>query len=110
MKKIILSVFAFALLGVLTANAQEGKKDTLTKPDKLEIKNGCCNMKNGCTMRDGKMMLYKDGKCTLMTKTITMSNGTVCTPQGECIMRDGTKTFIMEGQCCDMQGVIVVAK
>ena len=39
---------------------------------------------NGCTMKDGKMMMMKGGKMTPMTETMTMSDGSVCMTDGTC--------------------------
>ena len=59
---------------------------------------------NGCTMKDGKMMMMKGGKMTPMTATMTMSDGSVCMTDGTCKMKDGTTMTMTEGQCMMMNG------
>ncbi len=64
----------------------------------------CCTMADCCVMKDGKMMMMKDGKMTPMDKDMTMKNGAKCTTNGECIMKDGKKMMMKDGQCMDMEG------
>ena len=59
---------------------------------------------NGCTMKDGKMMMMKGGKMTPMTENKTMSDGSVCMTDGTCKMKDGTTMTMTEGQCMMMNG------
>lgn len=57
-----------------------------------------------CMMKEGKMMVMKDGKAIPMEKDMTMKNGTKCMMNGECIMKDGKKLRMKEGECMDMNG------
>lgn len=61
-------------------------------------------MKDCCMMKDGKMMVFKDGKMTRMKKSMTMENGTICKRNGVCIMKDGTRVKMKEGNCMDNSG------
>ncbi|MBT2557980.1 hypothetical protein J7E24_09305 [Hymenobacter sp. ISL-91] len=60
--------------------------------------------KDGCTMKDGKMMTMMDGKMMPMTKDMTMSDGSVCKTDGTCTMKDGTTMTMKDGQCMMMDG------
>lgn len=94
-KKMISTVFASLLVMVLcfasTNLSAQTKKDS-TK------------MKECCMMKDGKMMVCKDGVTMPMEKDMTMKNGTVCMVNGECVMKDGKKMTMKEGECIDMNG------
>ena len=57
-----------------------------------------------CMMKEGKMMVMKNGKTMPMKKTMLMKNGTKCMVNGECIMRDGSKMQLKEGYCMEMSG------
>ena len=61
-------------------------------------------MKDCCMMKEGKMMVCKDGVTMPMEKDMTMKNGTVCMVNGECVMKDGKKMTMKEGECMDMNG------
>ena len=74
-----------------------------TKPMRGKMHHGQMAM-NGCTMKDGKMMLMQGGKTMPMTKDMTMSDGTVCTADGTCKMKDGTTTTMKNDQCMMMDG------
>lgn len=93
--KMLTKMFAAMLVLALcftTSNAfaQTKAKGTMTKD--------CCMMKNG------KMVMVKDGKTMPMDKDMKMSNGTTCMVNGECIMKDGKKMTMKEGDCMDMSG------
>jgi hypothetical protein len=60
--------------------------------------------KDHCVMRHGKMYVMKDGKKTLMDKTMTFSNGMECNPDGTCKMKDGTTMKMKNGDMMDMDG------
>lgn len=63
-------------------------------------------MKDGCMMKDGKMMCMKEGKTMPMHKVVTMKNGTKCKANGKCKMKDGTKMKMKEGECMNMSGTM----
>ncbi len=90
-KTVMATMFAMVLfLMVSNANAQ--------------TKNKHHEMKNGCMMKEGKMVCMKDGKTMPMDKAMTMKNGTTCMTNGECTMKDGKKMMMKEGDCMDMNG------
>ena len=61
-------------------------------------------MKDCCMMKDGKMMVMKNGKTMPMEKDMIMKNGTTCMVSGECVMKDGSKMMMKDGDCIDMNG------
>jgi hypothetical protein len=61
-------------------------------------------MKDCCMMKDGKMMMIKDGKKMAMDTDMTMPNGTMVMKDGTCTMKDGTKMVMKEGDRMDMDG------
>ncbi|MDQ3016442.1 MAG: hypothetical protein M3R25_06970 [Bacteroidota bacterium] len=62
------------------------------------------SMQHCCMMKDGKMMVMKNGKTRPMKKKITMKNGTKCMVNGECTMKDGKKMMMKEGDCMEKSG------
>ncbi len=87
------SLFMLFLMVIsLSTNAQINKENTMKKD--------CCMMKNG------QMMVMKDGEIMPMDKNMVMKNGTVCTVTGECILEDGTKMQMEEGDWMKMNGKI----
>ena len=60
--------------------------------------------KDGCMMKDGKMMMMKGGKMMPMTADMTMADGTMCMTDGTCKMKDGTTMKMEDGQCMMMNG------
>ena len=82
------------------AQAQTTPKN---KPMSGKMQKGKMAM-NGCTMKDGKMMMMKGGKMMPMTQNMTMSDGSMCMTDGTCKMKDGTTMKMKEGQCMMMNG------
>ena len=93
--KTISAIFASLLMLVACFTASSSYAQT---------KNDSAKMKDCCMMKDGKMMVMKDGKTIPMEKDMTMKNGTKCTTTGECTMKDGKKMMMNEGDCMDMNG------
>jgi hypothetical protein len=65
---------------------------------------------DGITMKNGKMMMVKEGKLTMMDYEMTMGNGMKVMPNGTIIKKDGTKIMLEEGQHIDMMGQMRNAK
>jgi hypothetical protein len=93
-KKTIATVFASILL-LLICSASNSFAQTKTKQ---------AMMKDCCMMKDGKMMVMKNGETMPMEKDMTMKNGTKCMTTGECTMKDGKKMMMKEGDCMEMSG------
>ena len=99
MRKLLVSTAQMAVVAVMLltaplAYAQDGGK----------MHYGGAMAMNGCTMKDGKMMMMQGGKMTPMTKDMTMSDGSMCMTDGTCKMKDGTTMKMKEGQCMMMDG------
>jgi X-X-X-Leu-X-X-Gly heptad repeat protein len=61
--------------------------------------------KKDCVMmKDGKMMVMKNGKSELMDNSIKLNNGTTVMTDGSIKMSDGSFKMLKEGQCMDMDG------
>ena len=61
---------------------------------------------DGVMMKDGKMMVLKDGKTMPMTKEMTMSDGTKVMPDGSVMKKDGTKMMMKDGDGMNMSGMM----
>ncbi len=64
-------------------------------------------MKDHIMMKDGKVMMIKDGKSMPADKELTLSNGTKVTVDGSVTMKDGTKTMMKEGDMMSMDGEMI---
>lgn len=62
--------------------------------------------KGYCLMKDGNMLLVKNGEMAPMTATLTMGYGSLCMPDGTCQRKDGTTVMLKEGQSMLMNGKI----
>ena len=62
--------------------------------------------KGYCLMKDGNMLLVKNGEMAPMTVTLTMGDGSLCMPDGTCQRKDGTTVMLKEGQSMLMNGKI----
>jgi hypothetical protein len=76
--------------------------------------NGNIIVKNGVLMKDGKMVMVKDGDMMPMKSEMTMSNGTKVTEdgtiirkmnEGEMMMMDGTTTTVKGGMKSKQGGI-----
>ena len=59
---------------------------------------------DGVMMKNGKLMMVKNGKMTLMDHEMSMSNGTKVMSNGTIMKKDGTKMMMKEGQHMNMAG------
>lgn len=59
---------------------------------------------DGVILKNGKMMMIKAGKTTLLDKSITMSNGTKIMTDGSYLMKNGSKMKLNEGDHMDLSG------
>jgi hypothetical protein len=72
------------------------QKEHMSKMDKP--------MKNCVMMKDGKMWVMKDGKSMEMTKTMTMTNGTMVMTDGTVKTKAGKTMMMKEGESMTMNG------
>ncbi len=94
-QKTIATVFASMLMLVLCFTASNSFAQTKSKS---------AMMSDRCMMKDGKMMVMKNGETMPMEKDMTMKNGTKCMTTGECTMKNGKKMMMKEGDCMEMSG------
>jgi len=59
---------------------------------------------DGVMMKDGKMVVIKNGKITMMGRDITFSNGSKVMNDGTLVQSDGSKKMMQEGEYRDMSG------
>lgn len=100
MKKIFFTIAAMIITcGVFAQTDSENKK---TDPDKTIQKQ--YRHPNGYMMKDGKLMMVKDGNMTLVQNDITLSNGTVIMADGSYMEKGKRKNKFKDGQHIDMNG------
>jgi hypothetical protein len=58
-------------------------------------------------MKDGKMMMMKEGKEMPMDKDMTMTDGSKVTTDGSHVMKDGTKMKLKDGDMVMMDGTMM---
>ncbi len=85
-------------------------KSTFKMQSDDAAKPAVANLKEGLSMRDGKMVSVKDDTITPMNYNITLTNGTHVTMQGICELKNGTKITMDDGDFIDYNGVYVPSK
>lgn len=63
--------------------------------------------KDHIMMKDGKVMMMKEGKSMPLDKEITLTNGSKVAVDGTVTMRDGTKMTMKEGDMMTMDGAMM---
>jgi hypothetical protein len=61
-----------------------------------------------CLMKDGNMLVVKDGKMSPMTVSVTMGDGSLCMPDGTCQSEQGHTMMLQEGQSKMMDGTVTM--
>jgi hypothetical protein len=87
----------FGIGGARKAQAQTGKPQRNPKPAQAY-----------CLMKDGNMLMVKDGVMRPMTATVTMGDGSLCMPDGTCQSTQGRTTMLREGQSKMMDGTVTM--
>ena len=64
-------------------------------------------MKDHIMMKDGKVMMIKEGKSMPLDKELTLSNGAKVTVDGTVTTKAGNKMMLKEGEMMDMDGQMV---
>ena len=104
MKKLFLMLSLSALTFCAFAQDSKSKAPDSTMTHMNNSKKDCVMMK------DGKMMMTKDGKTMNMDKDMTMTNGTVCMMDGTCKMKNGKTMKMKNGDKCYMDGKMTKMK
>lgn len=94
MKKFLL-LFAFLTIAA-GVYAQAPKNDPKTKDYVI--------------MKEGKMLLVKNGKTTVIDKEMTFSDGTRVMSDGKVMMKDGSTMLLEEGESLTLNGKPVKTK
>lgn len=99
MKKVLVSLFAITLaLGVFAQDSTSGMNTMAQKPNMQKHE--------GIIMRDGKLLMMKNGQTTQLTTDMTLDNGTVVMANGTVKTKEGTTTTLKEGDYVAMDGTI----
>jgi len=107
MKKFSLLILAVSFyLGV---NAQNDSKNNNLNPPHSYVDTDTTirHHADGYMMKNGKMVIVKDGKITSMEQDITLPDGTVIMRNGSYEKKNGVKRTLKEGEHVDMMGEIV---
>lgn len=67
-------------------------------------------MKDCVMMKDGKMMMARNGDTTMMEHNMTMSNGTMVMPDGICKRKDGKTSTMKNGDVICGDGKMMMNK
>jgi hypothetical protein len=67
-------------------------------------------MFNGAILRDGKMLVMKNGETTPMEKEMVMSNGAVVSTEGKVKVKGAKTVTLKEGQIVQMDGTVRMTK
>src|SRR5438067_7398515 len=97
MKKLLILLAAFIISAGVQAQDTSKNKTTMGKST---------HMKDCIMMKNGKLMVEKNGTSTEMTQDMTLNNGTVVMKDGTVKTKDGKTMMLKEGQCVYMDGKI----
>ena len=100
-----LSTVAFAQESMQKNNDSMGKKREMHSMNKGMAKKAM--MKDGYIMKNGRMMVVKNGMTMRMEKAIMMPNGSTVKPNGELTTKDGKKTMLKNGAIVDKDGMVI---
>ena len=107
MKKIFFTIAAIIITcGVFAQNDSVNKK---VNPGKTTAQKQYRHP-NGYMMKDGKLMMVKEGNMTLVQKDITLSNGTLIMSDGNYMEKGKSKMKLNDGDHIDMNGNMVPMK
>ena len=99
MKKVLVSLFAITLtLGAFAQDSTNGTNQMAQHPNMQKH--------DGVIMRNGKLLMMKDGQTTQLTTDLTMDNGTVVMADGTVKTKDGTTTTLKDGDYVGMDGTM----
>ena len=94
MKKVLISLFAITLtLGVFAQDSTMAPKHNMQHHE-------------GVIMKNGKLLMMKNGQTTQLTSDLTLDNGTVVMADGSVKTKDGIITTLKEGDYVGMDGTI----
>jgi hypothetical protein len=101
--------FMLLLLGSVTAHAQTkapARKPVAPKP--RMVSNGA-TMKDGVTIKEGKVLVTQQGLTNSLTQEMTLTNGTKISPTGAVTMANGSTVTLQEGDMLSLSGRLTTA-
>ena len=99
MKKVLLSAFAFTLaMGAFAQNS-----DSTSSINKSEVHQKM-DSHDGVIMKDGKLLVSRNGQATQVTQDVTLNDGTTVTADGTVKKTDGTSITLKEGDYVTADG------
>ena len=102
------SALAFTQEKMAKDDQMMGAMSDMQKTDSTMLKKG--KAKDYLVMKNGTMMVVKNGKSMMMEKTMMMPNGSTVMTNGEVMTKAGKKTMMKDGMMMDMNGKIVPTK
>ena len=106
------STFALALLlGLGSMAAQAQTKIPPRKPvqPKAKVVSTGASIKDGVTVKDGKLLMTQSGITNPVTQEAALVNGTKIKPDGTITMADGTTATLKEGDYLSLSGRLTTA-
>jgi hypothetical protein len=100
MKKMFLLIAVFTLSTAML-HAQEKMEKSKTK---MQHNGMAHKMKDCVMMKDGKMMVMKDGSTTDMSEDMTLGNGATVMTDGTVKMKNGKTMKMKDGDAMSMNG------
>jgi hypothetical protein len=104
MKKVWISLCALTFTAVAFA------QDSTSTSNVTVQKNAMQKNETGVIMKDGKLLMMKDGQTTQLTSDLTLDNGAIVTADGNIKSKDGTVTTLKEGEYVTMEGMLSSTK
>ena len=98
MKKVLVAVFAIALTtGAFAQDSTGTMNNKMSQSSKM-------NDHSGVMMKDGKVMVMKNGQVSTLTDNLVLDNGTTVMANGTVKMSDGTTSTMQDGDYMKMDG------
>ena len=99
MKKALVTLFAITLaLGVFAQDSTNKMNNMAPKHD--------MQSHEGVIMKEGKLLVMKNGQTTQLTRDMTLDNGTIIMAGGTVKTKEGTTTILKEGDFVKWDGTI----
>ena len=104
MKSLNLLILAFAFS--YGASAEINSSNSLQKTNQVYSQ----KHHEGYFLKDGKLMMIKDGTTLAVTQAVTLTDGTTITTDGKVTWKDGKSQTLTDNDWVDMTGKIHVKK
>jgi hypothetical protein len=96
MKKVLVSLLAMTLTAGVFAQDSTNAMNKMAPRQSHE----------GVLMKDGKLLMMKNGQTTQLTSDLTLDNGTIVMANGSVKTKDGTTAILKEGDYVGMDGTM----